>query len=125
MSNYYPYHAQSSVPIEIFQLFHEYWQNGIIPQINSGNILHYRSLNDEFGIMEELLRLPEYESLFEIDIWINEDQNNNPNRASAERHLALKLETYLINQADVLCQIPINSLYNIFNPHRKKFDRPR
>lgn len=122
----HPYQVQSSVPNEIFQSFLNYWKTGTIPQINSSNILYYNSLNDEFGILENQLSLPEYQSLFDLGYLINMDQNKNMNKASVERRIALNLEFYLADQAEILCQVPINSLYNIFyHPERNLTDYDR
>lgn len=120
------YQVQSSVPNEIFQSFLDYWENGTIPQIDFSNIWYYYTLKDEFGILSDHLSSPEYQSLFDLAYLTNMNQNPNLNKSHIEKRIAHNLDSYLSNQSDKLCRIPINSLYNIFNhPERNltEYDR--
>lgn len=124
--SFHQYQVQSSVPNEIFQSFLDYWENGTIPQIDFSNIWYYYTLKDEFGILSDHLSSPEYQSLFDLAYLTNMNQTPNLNKSHIEKRIAHNLDSYLSNQSDKLCRIPINSLYNIFNhPERNltEYDR--
>lgn len=110
--NYNQYYVISNVSENIFQNFIEFWKDKQkIPIIDHTNFVEYQKLNQEFGMLTEIIISKTDDPLFNI-LCLSNDVNCDKN--SIERSIASNLDQYLEKYAKEMYQIPINSLYNIF-----------
>lgn len=116
---YHEYQIQAKVQIEILQGFLDYLFNGKIPILTVNNIYQYNLLNEELKILNDILNQQENIYLFKISVIRNVSIDENSDKSNSERFISQNLDFFLTNYSNEMKQIPINSLYNIFN-HKER-----
>lgn len=103
----------SRVSSKTFNDFLKFWQNKeMIPEIDASNFAEYQQLNQEFGMLTEILSSKQDDPSFNISCLIT---NSQCDKHSIETSISRNLDQYLDEKyADQMYQIPIQSLYNIF-----------
>ena len=123
------YTVKSSVRLEIFQGFLDYWSKSKELEINSDNLVEYYLLNEEFGFMIENFNEKYNENDFHLSFLCNskncsnDTKNSNQHniffdKSSHEQYIAMHLDSFIDKYEEQILKIPISSLYNIFF-HRK------
>ncbi|KAK8887431.1 hypothetical protein M9Y10_038475 [Tritrichomonas musculus] len=116
--NHY-YCLKSKVNENVFQSFIDYLVDDKIPDIDVFNFNEFMQLSQEFNILIEFLE-DKKKQLGEYLIYINGLlTNKNENSTFYEEQIAIKLDDYLEKFGEELFNIPIQSLYNIFNHPRR------
>lgn len=116
--NHY-YCLKSKVNEKVFQSFIDYLVDDKIPDIDVFNFNEFMLLSQEFNILIEFLE-DKKKQLGEYLIYINGLlTNKNENSTFYEEQIAIKLDDYLEKFGEELFNIPIQSLYNIFNHPRR------
>lgn len=117
ISGSFQYHVNSDVSEEVFQSFINYLEKDEIPDIQFNNINEYRQLSQEFGILSEKLDQKTKE-FGEFKVNLNGIQNNQDS-SYYEEQIAQKLDYNLEKYRKELMDLPIQTLYRIFNhPNR-------
>lgn len=114
------YKVQSNVRKETFESFLLYWADDTEPDITIDNILEYYQLSDEFGIIDDYISQPKFESIFNLSSLNSFNQEIPVDKTIIEKAISKKLDHYLDEYADYLFKIPVVSLYNIFNYNERK-----
>lgn len=123
LSNLHRYDVQSQVSNDTLESFLNYWAYDKQLQITSDNFIEFYQLEDEFGILGEIINQPEYKQFNDISILIRSADGKKFDKSCIEKKVTLDLDNYLTNSSSSLKQVPLNSLYNIFNhPERNLND---
>lgn len=128
-----PYFVKSKVENENFNKFLDYWYEGKEPIITHENVFDFFLLSNEFGLMKDLISKSNEDATIILSCLKNLDQSTTtkkPNsydvfdKSSYEEFVARNLGQIIIEYPELLQQVPIQSLYNIFNHKEKKLGDP-
>ena len=110
------YYVQSKATINIFQTFLDYLTGKTkgLP-INENNIHSYIQLFDEFEISFDYPDDLQNNQLYQIFVLEYLSSNKIEDKYSYEKYISHNLEYYIDNYPKELRNVPITSLYNIFN----------
>lgn len=123
LDKYRRYEVQSHVSNDTFESFLNSWKNDEPPHITDDNFYEYYQLDNEFGIFTDFINQPQFKQFTDLSMLIKSKNYKNFDRSFIEKKVTSDLNNYLTNSANCLKQVPINSLYNIFNhPDRSSID---
>ena len=89
-----------------------------IPEVTCENIYQYHCLCEEFGVLKDIIMIDQYDDILKLAI-INNAQTQKNDIEITERYIAQNLDFYILNYPQNLYNLPINSLYNIFNDKQR------
>lgn len=123
-----PYYVKSKVNPENFKSFLKYWYDKENPEITSDNIYDYFQLSQEFGIMEDLITNSQEAPAIHLLCLKCFDQTQTGQFSDNfihEEYIAKHLDEIIRNHSNLLQQVPISSLYNIFNHKARQVNQIR
>ena len=110
------YNISSNVQEEIFiDFLNHLLDNDNNLMIDQNNIIQIHLLNIEFGISSDLQSQPGYQEAFNTFLLTNIKSEKNQDKTFYENHISKNLDLFIENYKDDMYDIPIQSLYNIFN----------
>ncbi|KAK8898385.1 hypothetical protein M9Y10_000670 [Tritrichomonas musculus] len=113
------YYVNSKVQNETFQSFINYWiDEKNVPEINFDNFWDFYMLNNEFGIMESIIKKECYLDFAKLSILINTDNTEKTDKNPIESYISSHLSHYIKNYKKELQEVPIQNLNNIFNNYK-------
>lgn len=110
---------QSKAKLETFKQFIDFIINGKPPDIDKNNISEFISLSNEIG--SEMAQTFFTDSMKKIGLKDNllddiiENKKEAIDNFALEKQIAIDLEYYIENHSEKLRQVPITTLYNVFN----------
>ncbi|KAK8896754.1 hypothetical protein M9Y10_014671 [Tritrichomonas musculus] len=111
------YYVKSDVSEEVFLNFLEYWKNQEkIPIIDNTNFIEYQKLDQEFGMLSDLLLSKTTDPLFNLSCV---SQKLPCNKCNIEASISRDLDLYIDRYPSQMSQIPIQSLFNIFHSENR------
>lgn len=111
------YYVKSDVSEEVFLNFLEYWKNQEkIPIIDNTNFIEYQKLDQEFGMLSDLLLSKTSDPLFNLSCV---SQKLPCNKCNIEASISRDLDLYIDRYPSQMSQIPIQSLFNIFHSENR------
>lgn len=121
------YYVQSKVTMNILQTFIDNMIGKIngLP-INPDNMNYYQQLFEEFEIEFNFPSNPNNNKLYQVFVLEYLISNKIENKSLYELYISQNLEFYIDNYPEKLRNVPITSLYNIFNnPRRNLIDHQK
>lgn len=106
------YVIKSKVCLENFQNFMNNYKDNTKPEINLSNMYEYYLLSKEFEIMKDNF---ENSQILHLSLLKYKFIDQVPSeKSNSEKSIATNLDFFIDKYPDLLSQIPIESLYNIF-----------
>lgn len=82
------YQVQNQVSDNTFQSFLDYWGKNEHPQITANNYYEFYLLNNEFGLLNEIINQPQYKIFNDLTILINSFNDIDIDRSSIEKKVS-------------------------------------
>lgn len=120
------YFVQSATSRKNFDLFLEFLKSDKIqiPEINADNYYDFYKLSKEFNnnILSQHLSKPELKQTCILSMLNAAIRSDEVNKDYCEEFISENLDIYLAFYEDKMSEIPIQTLYNIFNHEKRKLN---